>query len=223
MTWYKFDMWYQYMAGASMFYNEQGFDEFWMPGGQALGRQGVQLSPRGKLTDRFLRLTRNFDRGTLCTPVAFLADYAHGWSTTPNDALTFGGNVPRPDLMSYGDHNRMMQEYMFTAFHPMYPNSEKPIHALSESFLPAVYGDIFDVIYAYPDVKKWATIDTYPVVIAVGDIALTAPEGQRLADYVNKGWHAGGRRQPPHRPRRGGAEPAEDGRRGRSDRLQVAE
>src|SRR5262249_8670750 len=49
MTWYKFDIWYQYMAGSSMFYHEQGFDEFWKPGGTTVaGLQEVQLSPKGK-------------------------------------------------------------------------------------------------------------------------------------------------------------------------------
>jgi len=187
MAWYKFDMWYQYMSGSSIFYNEQGFDEFWVPGGQALGKQEIQLSPRGKLTDRFLRLTKNFDRGVAYTPVAFLADYAHGWSPNPNKSDLFDGEPERPDLTRYGDHSQMMQQYLFTAFHPIIPNSEKPITALSESFVPAVYGDIFDVIYAYPDVKKWSTIDTYPVVIVIGDIELTAAEGQRLAQYVNNG------------------------------------
>ncbi|MHB0937990.1 MAG: hypothetical protein ACYDCO_21925 [Armatimonadota bacterium] len=186
-AWYKFDIWYQYMAGASLFYHEQGFDEFWTPGGQALGRQEVQLSPKGKLVDRFLRLSRTFDRGTMYTPVAFLADYAHGWTPNGNTAHLWGGHAERPDLTTYGDHNRMMQEYLFTAFHPMIPHSEKPITALSETFLPAVFGDIYDVIFAYPDMKRWATIDTYPVVIVIGDIALTAPEGQRLAQYVDNG------------------------------------
>ena len=186
-AWYKFDIWYQYMAGASMFYHEQGFDEFWTPGGQAFGRQEVQLSPKGKLVDRFLRLSRDFDRGTMYTPVAFLADYAHGWTANGNTTHLYGGHAERPDLTAYGDHNRMMQEYLFTAFHPMIPHSEKPITSLSETFLPAVFGDIYDVIYAYPDVQRWTTIDTYPVVIAVGDITLTAAEGQRLAQYVNNG------------------------------------
>jgi hypothetical protein len=50
-----------------------------------------------------------------------------------------------------------------------------------------VFGDVFDVVYAYPDVKKWTTIDTYPVVVAAGDIALTVDEGKRLAKYVEDG------------------------------------
>ena len=79
MTWYKMDIWYQYMAGSSMFYHEQGFDEFWMPGGtSAAGMKPVQLSPKGKLVDRFLRVTaQNPDRGTPYTP------RWPSWSTTP--------------------------------------------------------------------------------------------------------------------------------------------
>ena len=54
MTWYKLDIWYQYMAGSSMFYHEQGFDEFWQPGGTTVaGIKTVQLSPKGKLVERF--------------------------------------------------------------------------------------------------------------------------------------------------------------------------
>ena len=85
MTWYKFDIWYQYMAGSSMFYHEQGFDEFWQPGGTtAAGIHEVQLSPKGKLVDRFLRVTAaEPDRGIPYTPVAFLVDYAHGWEPAP--------------------------------------------------------------------------------------------------------------------------------------------
>ncbi len=79
MTWYKFDIWYQYMAGSAMFYHEQGFDEFWKPGGTtAAGEKEVQLSPKGKLVDRFLRLTPrpNPTAATLLPPWPF-------WSTTP--------------------------------------------------------------------------------------------------------------------------------------------
>ncbi len=59
--------------------------------------------------------------------------------------------------------------------------------ATNEVYVPGVFGDVFDVVYAYPDVAKWTTIDTYPVVVAAGDIALTGPEGERLAQYVRAG------------------------------------
>jgi hypothetical protein len=189
MTWYKFDIWYQYMAGSSMFYHEQGFDEFWKPGGtSAAGMQEVQLSPKGKLVDRFLRLTAaEPDRGSPYTPVAFLVDYAHGWEPAPFWPNSFKNWHQHQDRFTYGDHEKMLEQYFWTAYHPIGPESEKPMTGTSEVYVPGVFGDIFDVVCAYPDVAKWRTIDTYPVVIAAGDIELSAAEGRRLADYVNRG------------------------------------
>jgi hypothetical protein len=189
MSWYKFDVWHQYMAGASMFYHEQGFDEFWMPGGTtAAGLHPVQLSPKGKIVDRFLTVTRKHaDRGVPFTPVAFLVDYAHGWDPAPFAPHAFDDYGKRPDLTKYGDHERMLQEYFWTAYHPIGIKGESPTTGTSEVNVPGVFGDIFDVIYAYPDVKKWTTIDTYPVVIAAGHVELTAAEGKRLAKYVDDG------------------------------------
>ncbi len=81
----------------------------------------------------------------------------------------------------------MLEQYFWTAFHPIGRESERPITAVNEVNVPGVFGDIFDVIFAYPDVNKWRTIDSYPVVILAGDIELTAAEGQRLAQYVERG------------------------------------
>jgi len=189
MTWYKMDLWYQYMAGSSMFYHEQGFDEFWRPGGTtAAGIQEVQLSPKGKLVDRFLRLTAaEPDRGQPFTPVAFLVDYAHGWEPAPFSPNSFGNWHQNEERFRYGDHERMLQEYFWTAYYPIGAESEKPITATNEVYVPGIFGDIFDVIFAYPDVKLWRTIDTYPVVIAAGEIELTEAEGRRLAQYVRTG------------------------------------
>jgi hypothetical protein len=188
-TWYKMDIWYQYMAGSSMFYHEQGFDEFWQPGGTtAAGLHEVQLSPKGKLVDRFLRLTaKQPDRGEPFTPIAFLVDYAHGWEPAPFWPNSFKNWHGHQDRFLYGDHEKMLEQYFWTAFHPIGPESERPITGTNEVYVPGVFGDIFDVIFAYPDASKWTTIDTYPVVIATGDIELTAAEGKRLADYVNRG------------------------------------
>lgn len=189
MTWYKMDIWYQYMAGSSMFYHEQGFDEFWRPGGtSAAGIHPVQLSPKGKLVDRFLRVTAaEPDRGSPFTPVAFLVDYTHGWEPSANWPNSFMNWHQHADRLLYGDHEKMLQEYFWTAYYPIGPMSEAPITATNEVDLPGVFGDIFDVICAYPDVARWTTIDTYPVVIAAGDIELTAAEGRRLAGYVDAG------------------------------------
>jgi len=189
MTWYKFDIWYQYMAGSSLFYHEQGHDEYWRPGGTAVaGIREVQLSPKGKLVDRFLRVTAdNPDRGSPFTPVAFLVDSAHGWEPAPFWPNSFKNWHKHQDRFLFGDHERMLEEWFWTAYYPIGPESEKPITGTNEVFLPGVFGDIFDVIFAYPDVSKWRTIDTYPVIIAVGEIELTAAEGRRLSQYVENG------------------------------------
>jgi len=189
MTWYKMDLWYQYMAGSAMFYHEQGFDEFWMPGGtSAAGRQGVQLSPKGKLVDRFLRVTaKESGRGAPFTPVAFLVDYAHGWEPAPFWPNAFGDFHRGPDRFRFGDHERMLEEYFWTAYFPIGPESQKPMTGTNEVYVAGVFGDLFDAVFAYPDVAKWKTLDTYPVVIAAGEIELTEAEGKRLAAYVDQG------------------------------------
>ena len=189
MTWYKFDIWYQYMAGSSMFYHEQGFDEFWQPGGTtAAGLHEVQLSPKGKLVDRFLRTTAaEPERGAPYTPVAILVDYAHGWEPAPFWPNSFKNWHEQQDRFRFGEHEKMLEQYFWTAFHPIGRESERPITAVNEVNVPGVFGDMFDVIFAYPDVAMWRTIDSYPVVIVAGDIELTAAEGQRLAQYVERG------------------------------------
>lgn len=191
MTWYKFDIWYQYMAGASMFYHEQGFDEFWQPGGTAAaGKQELQLSPKGKLVDRFLRTTApaaGFDRGSPYTPVAFLVDYAHGWEPAPFWPNSFKNWHGHEERFLFGDHEKMLEEWFWAAYHPIASESEKPMNATNEVYLPGVFGDVFDVIVATPQVDRWKTIDTYPVVIANGEIELTAAEGARLDAYVQQG------------------------------------
>jgi hypothetical protein len=189
MTWYKFDIWHQYQSGSSMFYHEQGFDEFWRPGGTtAAGIHPVQLSPKGRLVDRFLRLTADApDRGTPFTPVAFLVDYAHGWEPSPYWPNAFKNWHQNESSFRFGIHEKMLEEFFWLAFHPIGPESERPITALNEVYVPGVFGDMFDVIFAYPDVSKWRTIDSYPVVIVAGEIELTDAEGQRLAAYVNNG------------------------------------
>lgn len=189
MTWYKMDIWYQYMAGSSMFYHEQGFDEFWMPGGTTIaGRRDVELSPKGKLVDRFLRTTAaEPDRGTPYTPVAFLVDYAHGWEPTAFWPGEWVHHHIARDKTPIDDHWLMMKQYMWAAYYPLGPASERPMTSTNEVYVPGVFGDIFDVTCAYPDVSRWKTIDTYPVVIVTGDIELTTPEGERLAQYIENG------------------------------------
>jgi len=81
----------------------------------------------------------------------------------------------------------MLEEYFWTAYHPIGPETEKPMTGTNEVYLPGVFGDVFDVLFACPDVRKWRTIDSYPVVIAAGEIELTEAEGKRLARYIDDG------------------------------------
>lgn len=189
MTWYKMDIWYQYMAGASMFYHEQGFDEYWQPGGTtAAGIHEVQLSPKGKLVDRFLRVTKQHpERGMPYTPVAFLVDYAHGWEPAGFWPNAFRNWFEHEDRFLHSDHEAMLEQYFWTAYHPIGRESEKPITGTNEVYVPGVFGDIFDCMFAYPDVKKWKMIDSYPVLIAAGDMDLTESEGRLLLEYVQRG------------------------------------
>lgn len=189
MTWYKMDIWYQYIAGASMFYHEQGFDEYWQPGGTtAAGLHDVQLSPKGKLVDRFLRVTAAHpDRGTPYTPIAFLIDYAHGWEPAPFWPNAFKNWHGHADRFLYGDHEKMLEQYFWAAYHPIGRLAQQPMTALNEVYVPGIFGDIFDVIFAYPEVEQWRSIDSYPVVIAVGELELTEAEGKRLAQYIEQG------------------------------------
>ncbi len=189
ITWYKFDLWYQYMAGSSMFYHEQGFDEFWQPGGTtAAGKKEVQLSPKGKLVDRFLRTTTSHpERGAPVTPIAFLMDYSHGWEPATFWPNSFVNWHQHPDRFLHSDHEQMIQEWLWAAYYPIGRESEKPITALNEVFVPGVFGDIFDCIFAYPQLERWTTIDTYPVVIALGELELSAAEAERLNAYVERG------------------------------------
>src|SRR5690606_9012271 len=85
------------------------------------------------------------------------------------------------------DHEKMLEEYFSTAYHPIGRESEKPITSTNEVYLPGVFGDVFDVVFAYPDAAKWKTIDTYPAVIVAGDIEPTAAEGERLKQYMERG------------------------------------
>ena len=80
--------------------------------------------------ERFLRLTANEpDRGHPITPVAFLVDYAHGWEPSPIWPNSFKNWHRHDDRFLYGDHEKMLEQYFWTAFHPIGPESEKPITA----------------------------------------------------------------------------------------------
>ncbi|MCS6976423.1 MAG: hypothetical protein NZM31_05360, partial [Gemmatales bacterium] len=187
MTWYKFDIWHSYFAGCSLFYHEQGHDEFWKPGGQAAGMKPLQLSPKGKLVHQFLNLTRKYpDRGVPYTPVAILLDPAHGWD--PNHYMPTHFDLDptwNPDLLRYGQHARMLQEWFWLAYHPYGIRNSWMNTGINPVSIPGMFGDIFDVLVADP--QRLDGLDAYPVVVLLGEIELSKEAGQRLQRYVEGG------------------------------------
>lgn len=187
MTWYKFDLWHQYLSGSSMFYHEQGFDEFWMPGGGSTPRKPIQLSPKGRLVDEFLRLTsKHPDRGTPFTPIAFLLDPAHGWDPNGFRPAYFGFDESvNPEVLAFDRHARMLKEWFRVAYHPYGPHEASINTGVTPTYLPGVFGNIFDVLVAAP--AKLDVLGSYPVVLLSGELDLSAEAGQKLAAYIEAG------------------------------------
>ncbi len=186
-TWYKFDLWQQYLAGSSLFYHEQGFDEFWTPGGISTPRKPLQLSPKGRLVEQFLQLTRKHpDRGTSYTPIAFLLDRAHGWDPHSYQGTYFGFDVsPNPEVLRFDRHARMLKEWFAVAYHPYGPKEAEVNTALNQNYLPGVFGDVFDVLVTSP--TRMDVLDSYPVVVLNGEITVSPAWGKKLAGYLAAG------------------------------------
>jgi len=186
-TWYKLDLWHEYMSGAALFYHEQGFDEFWTPGGGSTPRQPIQLSPKGRLVEQFLAVTKAHpDRGTPFTPIAFLLDHAHGWDPNGYQPTHFGFDpAANPDVLRFGIHARMLKEWFGVAYHPYGPKEAEPNTALNQNYLPGVFGNVFDVLVTSP--TKRDAVDLYPVVVLAGEVTLTVEWGKKLAAYVDAG------------------------------------
>jgi hypothetical protein len=187
MTWYKFDLWHQYLSGSSMFYHEQGFDEFWTPGGGSTPRKPIQLSPKGRLVEHFLEVTRKHpDRGTPFTPIAFLLDRAHGWDPNSFHPSYFGLEISaNPKVLLFGSHARMLKEWFQTAYYPYGPKEAEINTALNQNYFASPMGAVFDVLVTSP--TKMDAIDLYPVVVLNGEITLSSAWGKKLADYVERG------------------------------------
>jgi hypothetical protein len=187
MTWYKFDLWHQYLAGAALFYHEQGFDEFWMPGGGSTPRKPLQLSPKGRLVEQFLCLSRAHpDRGTPFTPIAFLLDQAHGWDPNAMQPAYFGFEARlNPDVLRFDRHARTLKEWFQIAYHPYGPKEAEVNTGVNQTYVPGAFGNVFDVLVTSP--SKMDTVDDYPVLVANGEVTLSAAWGKKLAGYVEKG------------------------------------
>ncbi len=205
LSWYRKCYYLYYMSGASAIYLEQGFDQFFKPGP---GEHPFQLNPLGRITEEFVRFAEKHpDRGEPYTPIALLLDPAHGWDMTDYPQWPFGSSqINRSD--------RALRELFGAAYYPGPVREGEPASGERQSFVPGVFGNIFDVLVAsggtgvspvknqaqsgtgVSPVKNHAqdaraipidAIDSYRAVIVGGQISWTTAWAKKLEDYVRKG------------------------------------
>jgi len=159
LSWYRKSYYLYYMSGASAIYLEQGFDQFFKPGP---GEHPFQLNPLGRITDEFVRFVeRHPDPGAPYTPIAFLLDPAHGWEMTDYPHWPFGvSQINRSD--------RALRELIGAAYYPGPVREGEPASGERQTFVPGIFGNIFDVLVA-SDTHKDA-IDAYRAVVVGGRI-----------------------------------------------------
>lgn len=176
-----------HLAGCDVFYNEQGIDMFWKPGGVVAGDGfPVQLSPKGKVAQRMIELAEKHPRGTQYTPIAFLLDEAHGWSQERFRPGSFGLEAERnPAVLTPGRHEAALRGWFDIAYFPAPDTQNEPASAIRQTYVNGVFGDIFDVVVTAA--KHAEIVKTYPVLIAAGDVPLSEEWGKGLSDYVEVG------------------------------------
>lgn len=192
LSWYRKSYYLYYMSGASAIYLEQGFDQFFKPGP---GEHPFQLNPLGRITEEFMRFAEKHpDRGEPYTPIAFLLDPAHGWDMTDYPQWPFGvSQINRSD--------RALRELFGAAYYPGPVREGEAASGERQSFVPGVFGNIFDVLVASggtvvsparnhaQDARATPmdAIDSYRAVIVGGQINWTSAWARKLEDYVRKG------------------------------------
>ncbi len=176
-----------HLAGVSAFYNEQGIDLFWKPGGGSAGDGfPVQLSPKGKVAEFAQKLAGKHPRGTQVTPIAFLLDEAHGYTQERFSAGAFGLNPAwNPAVLTPGRHEEAIRGWFDVAYFPAPETQGEPASAIRQTYVNGVFGDMFDVIVNAP--KHTEIAQTYPVLIAAGEVSVSEEWGRALRDYVRRG------------------------------------
>jgi hypothetical protein len=176
-----------HLAGVRAFYNEQGIDLFWKPGGNAAGDDApVQLSPKGKVAEAALRLVREHPRGTPWTPVAFLIDEAHGWAQERFQPGAFSIDPAwNPPVLAPGVHEAALRAWFDVAYFPAPETQNRPAFGGGQTFVNGIFGDIFDVLVTAPG--RSTILPAYRVIIAAGDIPLSTEWGRALRSYMETG------------------------------------
>jgi hypothetical protein len=176
-----------HVAGADAFYHEEGQDIYWKPGGGAAGDNfPIGLSPRGRVTEAVMQLTKSHPRGSQYAPIAFLLDQAHGYSQESFQPGLFGLDPTlNPALLAPGKHQASIRGWFDVAYFPAPLTQNEPASAIRQTFVNGIFGDIFDVIVTAPNHTDIAK--TYPVLIAAGDVPLSLEWGQALKRYCEEG------------------------------------
>lgn len=176
-----------HLAGVTAFYNEQGIDMFWKPGGNSAGDDfPVQLSPKGKVAEVAQRLAADHPRGVQLTPIAFLLDEAHGYTQERFSPGAFGLDpVLNPNVLTPSKHEANLRGWFDLAYYPAPETQGEPSTAIRQGFVNGIFGDIFDVIVNAP--RRAAIANTYRALIAGGEVTLTTEWGKALHAYVQAG------------------------------------
>src|SRR5213075_1162981 len=175
------------MAGVDAFYNEQGIDMYWKPGGIAAGDNfPVQLSPKGKVAEKVLDLAAKHPRGVQYTPVAFLLDEAHGWAQERFSPGSFGMDPQNnPLVLTPGVHEAGIRGWMDVAYYPAAETQNEHASGVRQTYVAGIFGDIFDVIVT---AKGGVSImNSYRVVLWGGEVLLREEWGKALEEYVERG------------------------------------
>jgi len=176
-----------HLAGVDAFYNEQGVDLFWKPGGNSAGDAfPVQLSPKGKTAEAVMTLAARHPRGTQYTPVAFLLDPAHGYS---QERFTPGAFALDPQLnptvLTPGRHEAAIRGWFDVAYFPAPDTQNQPVSGGRQTYVAGMFGDLFDVIVSTP--AKTEIAQTYRAIVASGEVTLDESWGDALARFIDAG------------------------------------
>jgi len=175
-----------HMAGVDAFYNEQGIDIFWKPGGNSAGDDfPVELSPKGRTTEFAQKIAHEHDRGTQFTPIAFLLDEAHGWSQERFQPGAFQLDPQlNPNLLLPGHHEASIRGWFDLAWFPAPETQNEPASAIRQTFVNGMFGDTFDVIVTAP--RRTEIVNSYGALVLAGEVFLTEAWGKALRQYVER-------------------------------------
>lgn len=164
-----------FMAGANLVIEEgsprQFFADYDEDGTFSLN------NPRGEDLYRFYQFTqRHADRGVPYTPVGVLMDWSSGWS--------------RPWGLKWGVYPYEESGQMENAFWNVVLPNESIDPLRDETYqIPSPYGDVFDVLLPNPPSGPMGQekLNTYRVLILLGDVQIDAKLAERLRKYVESG------------------------------------